>query len=101
MMSLPPADQLLIWFAGIVTSITAIVGGAMLLHRWMLSNIRRDIQDVSAAVADVRKEVHPNGGSSLRDSVEYIRTRQSDMMEEVRMVRTKIDDHIEWHLEHH
>lgn len=99
MMSLPPADQLLMWFAGILTSITAIVGGAMLLHRWMLHNIRRDIQDVSAAVADVRKEVHPNHGSSLRDSVDFIRERQAEMMDEVRGVRAKVDDHIEWHLE--
>ena len=43
------------------------------------------------AQINMAKQFEPNGGSSLRDSINRI---ESDM----RDVRAKVDDHIEWHL---
>jgi len=60
------------------TVITAVVGVLL----WI----------VKAQVTSMQKEFKPNGGHSVRDTLNEIRT-------DVREVRSKVDDHIEWHLE--
>jgi len=40
----------------------------------------------------MQREFKPNGGSSVRDTLNEIRT-------DVREVRGKVDDHIQWHME--
>jgi len=45
---------------------------------------------IRAQVA-MQREFKPNGGSSTRDSLNRIE-------KDVREIRGKIDDHIEWHL---
>ena len=46
---------------------------------------------VIRAVIAMQKEFKPNGGSSTRDTLNEIRT-------DVREIRNKVDDHIDWHL---
>ena len=65
--------------AGVAVAIvTALLGGLM----WV----------VKAQVTSMQKEFKPNGGNSVRDTLNEIRT-------DVREVRGKVDDHIEWHLD--
>ena len=47
---------------------------------------------VIKAQISMSREFKPNGGSSVRDTLNEIRT-------DVREVRGKVDDHIEWHLD--
>jgi len=60
------------------TVITAVVGVLL----WI----------VKAQVTSMQKEFKPNAGNSVRDTLNEIRT-------DVREIRGKVDDHIEWHLE--
>ena len=48
---------------------------------------------VIRAVIAMQKEFKPNGGSSTRDTLNEIRT-------DVREIRSKVDDHIDWHMTH-
>ena len=47
---------------------------------------------VKAQVTSMQKEFKPNGGNNVRDTLNAIHT-------DVREVRGKVDDHIEWHLD--
>lgn len=61
----------------LVTIITALLAGLS----WI---IRAQIR--------LQKEFRPNGGSSTRDTLNEIRA-------DVREIRGKLDDHIEWHMD--
>jgi hypothetical protein len=61
-----------------ISILTAILGGMLWLIR--------------AQVA-MQKQFQPNGGQSVRDSLTRIET-------DVREIRGKVDDHIEWHMNH-
>ena len=60
-----------------VTVITALLGGLL----WI----------IKAQVSSMRKDLQPNGGSSTKDQLNRIER-------DVREVRGKVDDHIQWHL---
>ena len=60
-----------------ISILTAILGGMLWLIR--------------AQVA-MQKQFQPNGGQSVRDSLNRIET-------DVRRVAEKVDDHIEWHMD--
>ena len=60
-----------------ISILTAILGGMLWLIR--------------AQVA-MNREFKPNGGSSTRDSLNRIET-------DVREIRGKLDDHIDWHMD--
>jgi hypothetical protein len=60
-----------------IAILTAILGGMLWLIR--------------AQVA-MQKQFQPNGGQSVRDSLTRIET-------DVREIRGKVDDHIEWHMD--
>jgi hypothetical protein len=47
---------------------------------------------IKAQVTAMRKDLQPNGGSSVKDQLNRI---ESD----VRDVRMKVDDHIDWHMD--
>jgi len=61
-----------------ISILTAILGGMLWLIR--------------AQVA-MQREFKPNGGASTRDSLNRIET-------DVREIRGKVDDHIDWHMDH-
>ena len=61
----------------IIVIATAILAGIMYMIRSQIA---------------MQKQFHPNGGSSFKDQMNRI---EADM----RDVRSKVDDHIQWHLE--
>lgn len=58
----------------------------------ILSGIAGCLLWVIKAQILMSREFKPNGGSSTRDTLNEIRT-------DVREIRNKVDDHIEWHIE--
>ena len=72
------APEILVLVGVAVAIVTTLLGGLM----WV----------VKAQVTSMQKEFKPNGGNSVRDTLNAIHT-------DVREVRGKVDDHIEWHLE--
>ena len=60
------------------TIITAVIGVLL----WV----------VKTQVTSMQREFKPNGGSSVRDTLNEIRT-------DVRELRGRVDDHIDWHME--
>jgi hypothetical protein len=65
---------------GMIVAGTAILSALLAGIIWL----------IRAQVA-MQREFKPNGGSSTRDSLNRIE-------KDVREIRGKIDDHIEWHL---
>lgn len=57
--------------------VTALLGGLLWIIKTQVAAMRRDMQ--------------PNGGSSIKDQLNRIE-------HDVREVRAKVDDHITWHL---
>jgi hypothetical protein len=60
-----------------ITSLIAVIGGAIVTVAWKLVAkphlqlyVFNPIAEIRAAQAEIKKELHPNGGSSLRDSVD-------------------------------
>ena len=92
-MDTPQIDDFLLWTAAIVVAITAIAGGLAALYRLLTASLSRRLDTIS-------RELHNNGGTSLRDAVDRIEERQKVVMTDVRDVRERVDDHITWHLEH-
>jgi len=45
------------------------------------------------------KEMKPNGGSSIRDALNRIEASQAEIKTDVRVVRARIDGHIDWHMD--
>ena len=93
-MDTPQVDDLLMWLGGIAAARIAVVAVITLLRTWSLGRLIADIESI-------QKELRPNGGSSVRDAIDRIAEKQSEIQIDVREVRTRVDDHITWHLEQH
>ena len=72
------APEIIVLVGVAIAIVTTLLGGLL----WV----------VKAQVTAMQKEFKPNGGHSVRDTLNEIRT-------DVREVRGKVDDHIEWHLD--
>lgn len=59
----------------------------------ILSAIAAGLLWVIKAQISMSREFKPNGGTSTRDSLNRIET-------DVREIRGKVDDHIDWHMDH-
>jgi hypothetical protein len=59
----------------------------------ILSAIAAGLLWVIKAQISMSREFKPNGGASTRDSLNRIET-------DVREIRGKVDDHIDWHMDH-
>lgn len=90
-MDTPQIDDFLLWTAGIVVAVTAIAGGLAALYRLLTGSLSKRLDNISS-------QLHRNGGSSLRDAIDRIEEKQAEIQQDVRDVRSKIDDHIAWHL---
>jgi hypothetical protein len=66
---------------GISVGLFAILGAIAGCLLWVIK-----------AQISMSREFKPNGGSSTRDTLNEIRA-------DVREIRGKVDDHIEWHIE--
>lgn len=93
-MDTPQVDDLLMWLGGIAAALIAVVAVITLLRKWILGRLIADIESI-------QKELRPNGGSSVRDAIDRIAEKQAEIQVDVREVRTRVDDHITWHLEQH
>ena len=71
------AGEIISLVAVSLSIVTAVLGGLM----WV----------IKAQVTSMRKDLQPNGGSSVKDQLNRI---ERDVIE----VRSKVDDHITWHL---
>lgn len=67
---------------GSVLGIASIVLGALL---WLIRN----------EIAKTRKEMKPNHGSSLRDQIDILVERQTDVVRDVRDIRAVVEAHNE------
>jgi len=47
----------------------------------------------------IDQELHPNGGSSMRDAINRIEKAQEEIKKDAKDIREKVDDHIQWHLD--
>jgi len=88
----PQVDDVVIWFGGVAGALLAIVAVIVLLKKWLLGDLRGDLDDV-------RGQLRRNGGTSLRDAIDRIEERQTDIASDVRRVTERLDDHITFHLE--
>lgn len=93
-MDTPQVDDLLMWMGGIAAALIAVVAVISLLRKWILGRLIADIESI-------QKELRPNGGSSVRDAIDRIADKQAEIQMDVRDVRSRVDDHITWHLEQH
>lgn len=91
-MDTPQIDDVLAMLGGMAAAVLAIVAVVVLLKKWLLGDLRADLDDV-------RGQLRRNGGSSLRDAVDRIEERQTDIAADVRRVTERLDDHITYHLE--
>lgn len=91
-MDTPQIDDVLAMLGGMAAAVLAIVAVVVLLKKWLLGDLRADIDDV-------RGQLRRNGGTSLRDAVDRIEQRQTDIATDVRRVTRRLDDHITFHLE--
>jgi hypothetical protein len=69
------------------TEIAGLVAVAISISAALLAGLLWVIR----AVIAMQKEFKPNGGSSTRDTLNEIRN-------DVREIRNKVDDHIDWHM---
>lgn len=91
-MDTPQIDDVLVMLGGMAAAVLAIVAVVVLLKKWLLGDLRADLDDV-------RGQLKRNGGTSLRDAVDRIEQRQTDIATDVRRVTERLDDHIAFHLE--
>lgn len=91
-MDTPQIDDVLAMLGGMAAAVLAIVAVVVLLKKWLLGDLRADLDDV-------RGQLKRNGGTSLRDAIDRIEQRQTDIATDVRRVTERLDDHITFHLE--
>lgn len=90
--NMPQIDDLLIFMGQIAAAFIAITAVLGILNKFFFGKFKNDI-------TDIKKELHPNGGSSLRDAVNRLEKTQSEIKDDLHDLREKIDDHISWHLD--
>jgi hypothetical protein len=71
------AAEIIAIAVGVVSLLTAMTAGLVWLIRAQMA---------------MQREFKPNGGSSTRDALNRIET-------DVREIRSKVDDHIDWHMD--
>lgn len=91
-MDTPQIDEAIVFFGQISAAIIAIAGALAIIHRTFFKKIFNQL-------ARINLELHPNGGSSLRDAVNRIEKSQEEIKDDAKDIRDKIDGHIEWHLD--
>jgi hypothetical protein len=91
-METPQIDDILILAGQMGAAIVAVAAALGIIHRIFFRKLTDKLERID-------KELHPNGGSSLRDVVNRIEKNQGEMKDDIHDVREKVDDHIIWHLD--
>ncbi len=90
-MDTPQIDDVILWLGGVAAALVAIIAALALGKKYLLGELRADLDDV-------RKELKPNGGASVRDAIDRIAEKQGEIQRDVHHLRKRLDDHIAWHL---
>jgi len=90
-MDTPQLDDSLFFLGQVGAALIAIAGALGIIHRLFFKKLLNRLDKID-------QELHPNGGSSLRDAVNRIEQNQAEIKDDAKDIRNKIDDHIEWHL---
>ena len=90
-MDTPQIDDVILWRGGVAAALLAIVAALAIGKKYLLGELRADLDDV-------RKELKPNGGASVRDAIDRIAEKQGEIQTDVRELRQRLDDHLAWHL---
>lgn len=85
-------DDALLIAGQISAAIIAISGAIAILYRVFFKKLCDQLDEI-------KKELHPNHGTSLRDAVNRIEQTQVEIKADAKEIRARIDDHIQWHLD--
>ena len=85
-------DEAVLIAGQIAAAIIAIAGAAAVLHRILFKKMTDQLEKIN-------KELHPNGGTSMRDAINRIEKAQDEIKEDAKEIRSRVDDHIQWHLD--
>ena len=91
-MDTPQVDDAVLWLGTVAAAFVAIIAAMAVMKKWILGDVLSDL-------ADVKSQLHRNSGTSLRDAIDRIEQRQTDIAADVRRVTERVDDHITFHLE--
>jgi hypothetical protein len=91
-MDTPQIDDLVIMLGQISAAIIAISGVGAIAYKLFFKKMADKLERIN-------QELHPNGGSSMRDAVNRIEKAQEEIKEDAKNIREKVDDHIQWHLD--
>ena len=88
----PQIDDLIIMLGQISAALIAISGAGAIAYKLFFKKLSDKINRID-------QELHPNGGSSMRDAINRIEEVQHELKEDSKDIREKVDDHIQWHLD--
>jgi hypothetical protein len=91
-MDTPQIDDLVIMLGQISAAIIAISGVGAIAYKLFFKKMADKLEKIN-------QELHPNGGSSMRDAINRIEKAQEEIKEDSKNIREKVDDHIQWHLD--
>jgi len=91
-MDTPQIDDLVIMLGQISAAIIAISGVGAIAYKLFFKKMADKLEKIN-------QELHPNGGSSMRDAINRIEKTQEEIKEDAKNIREKVDDHIQWHLD--
>jgi len=98
-MDTPQVDDLIIFLGQMAGAVIAIVAVVTIISKWLLKDVKEEL-------CDIKKELHPNGGGSMRDAINRLEYNQSQFAKDIaeassdiKDIRNKVDDHINWHLD--
>jgi len=91
-MDTPQIDDLVIMLGQISAAIIAISGVGAIAYKLFFKKMADKLERIN-------QELHPNGGSSMRDAINRIEKAQEEIKDDAKNIREKVDDHIQWHLD--
>ena len=91
-MDTPQIDDLIIMLGQISAAIIAISGVGAIAYKLFFKKMADKLEKID-------QELHPNGGSSMRDAINRIEKAQEEIKKDAKDIREKVDDHIQWHLD--
>jgi|DEB0MinimDraft_6_1074348.scaffolds.fasta_scaffold05065_8 hypothetical protein len=91
-MDTPQIDDLVIMLGQISAAIIAISGVGAIAYKLFFKKMADKLEKIN-------QELHPNGGSSMRDAINRIEKAQEEIKDDAKNIREKVDDHIQWHLD--
>ena len=91
-MDTPQVDDLVIMLGQISAALIAISGVGAIAYKLFFKKMADKLERIN-------QELHPNGGSSMRDAINRIEKAQEEIKDDAKNIREKVDDHIQWHLD--